>query len=91
MQLNLDLFKLNKIDWPNPDEPEPNKSLFLTFLLNVQEFHGLGPKLISFLIEDPDPSDPDHNTFYQDDLSRRPRTISHYNLSTIHKAMDMSA
>ncbi len=29
---------------PNPDEPEPNKASLQNFLLNVQEFHGLGTK-----------------------------------------------
>ncbi len=28
---------------PNPDEPEPKKGLLQKFLLNVQEFHWLGP------------------------------------------------
>ncbi len=28
---------------PNPDEPEPNKASLQNFLLNVQEFHWLGP------------------------------------------------
>ncbi len=30
---------------PNPDEPEPKKASLQNFLLNVQEFHWLGPKL----------------------------------------------
>ncbi|MCP4993783.1 MAG: hypothetical protein GY934_08350 [Gammaproteobacteria bacterium] len=28
---------------PNPDEPEPKKALLQNFLLNIQEFHWLGP------------------------------------------------
>ncbi len=34
---------LDSNDSPNPDEPEPNKFSLQKFLLNVQEFHGLGP------------------------------------------------